>query len=127
MAIIPVHSPHAGPPHGHYEQAVVAGGFVFVSGILGKSEMPDGSSRNVEEETEYCLTQLSLILDAAGAKLNDVVKLNLYVSDVAHWPLINAICARHFGAHRPARAIVSSPDLRLGSQIELDAVALACA
>lgn len=124
-AIEPIRTPLAGPPHGHYEQAVVAGGLVYASGILGRSELAAGETRTIVDEAEYCLAQLRHVLEAAGSGLDRVAKLTLYVTDVEHWPRVNAVCARHFGAHRPARSIVTCPALRLGSALEIDAIALA--
>ena len=115
----------ATPPHGHYAHATVHGGIVYVSGILGHGAgAADAPPPPVEEQAAYCLDQIALILAAAGSALDHVLKLSVHVADLADWPRIDAVCARRFGAHRPARIVVPcGGGLRLGSRIEMDAIA----
>lgn len=111
-------------PHGHYVQAVQHGGTIYVSGLLGNTagQPPD---REIEAQAAHCLDQLEAILRAAGSSLDRVLKLGVFVSDVADWPRVNMICADRFGEHRPARIVVPCGPLRLGSRIEIDAIAAA--
>lgn len=109
-------------PHGHYSHAVVHGGFVFVSGVLG-GPLRDGEDAGIEAQARRCLDQIERILRATNAELSQVVKLNVYVRDTAFWSAANVACAERFGAHRPARVIVPVGELRLGSLIEMDAIA----
>ena len=117
--------PGALPPAGHYSPAVVSNGLVFVSGILPidpftGEKMADAS---LEAQTELVLVNLERILQAAGSDLNRVVRTTVYVSDGAYWGPVNAIYARVFGNHRPARTLVPTGPLHYGVKIELDAVA----
>ena len=121
----PVFSAAATPSHGHYAHAMVHGDIVYVSGILGNGAGgAGGPPPPVEEQAAYCLDQIALILAAAGSALDHVLKLSVHVADLADWPRIDAVCARRFGAHRPARIVVPcGGGLRLGSRIEMDAIA----
>lgn len=111
-------------PAGHYSQAVVHNGFVFVAGQLafvpGQSEHRPGS---IGEQTEQTLRNLEAILRAAGSDLDKVVQMTIYVSDIALWSEVNAVYARIMGDHRPARAIVPVKELHHGYQIEIQAIA----
>ncbi len=122
----PIDTPDAPAPAGHYAQAVVHGGLVFVSGQLpidpADREQPPGT---IEEQTEQTLRNVGAILEAAGSSLDRVLQMTVYISDVSLWSRVNAAYARVMGAHRPARAVVPVKDLHYGYQIEIQAVAAA--
>lgn len=111
-------------PHGHYAQAIEHGGTIYVSGLLGNT-VEQAGDRDIAAQTAHCLDQLEAILLAAGSSLARVVKLGVFVSDVAEWPRVNGVCAERFGAHRPARIVVPCGEMRFGSRIEVDAIAAA--
>jgi len=79
---------------------------------------------SVEQQTTRVLTSLRAILEQAGATLDHVVKVTIYVSDIQSWPVINEIYAETFGDHLPARAIVPVPELHYGAALELEAIAV---
>jgi len=111
-------------PAGHYSQAVVHNGLVYVSGIL--PIMPDGTKltdANIELQTLQILQNLEAVLHQAGASKQTVLKTTVYVSDIGDWPKINPIYAAFFEGHRPARAIVPVGTLHYGLNIELEAIA----
>lgn len=115
---------HTAPiPAGHYSQAIVHNGFVFVAGQLpivpGQTEHRPGP---IEEQTERTLRNVQAILEAAGSGLDRVVQMTIYVSEMELWGRVNATYARVMGAHRPARAIVPVKDLHYGYQIEIQAI-----
>ena len=111
-------------PAGHYSQAVVHNGFVFVAGQLafvpGQKEHRPGS---ITEQTEQTMRNIEAILKAAGSGLEKVVQMTIYVSDIALWGDVNATYARIMGSHKPARAIVPVKELHHGYQIEIQAIA----
>ena len=112
------------PPGGHYSHAVVAGGFVYVSGQLPVAK--DGT-RNpklpLAEQSRLVLDNVRAALAAAGAGLEDVVKVTVYLASIDGWSEFNAAYAEMFGAHRPARAVVPVGPLHYGFGVEVDAVA----
>lgn len=120
----PIHTPRAPAPGGHYAQAIVYGGLVFVSGQLPiDPARPEQAVGPIEEQTEQALRNVGEILQAAGSGLDRVVQMTIYVSDISLWGRVNAVYARVMGDHRPARAVVPTKDLHYGYQIEIQAIA----
>ena len=111
-------------PAGHYSQAVVHNGFIFVAGQLafvpGQKEHRPGT---IAEQTEQTLRNVEAILQAAGSALDRVLQMTIYVSDIELWGGVNATYTRVMGAHKPARAVVPVKDLHYGYQIEIQAIA----
>lgn len=124
MDIRQVTTTEAPAPAGHYSQAVVYGGLVYVSGQLPidprTGEIQVGT---IEEQTEQVLRNVGAVLRAAGSGLDRVLSMTVYVSDVELWPAVNAVYARVMGEHRPARAVVPVGKLHHGFQIEVETVA----
>ena len=119
-----IQSPNAPAPGGHYSQAVVHNGLVYVSGILPIT--PDGrklADATIAEQTAQILANLDAILQAAGSRRENVLKVTVYVSDIQAWSTVNQLYTQFFGDHRPARSIVPVGPLHYGLSIELEAVA----
>lgn len=114
------------PPGGHYSPAVVANGFVFVSGQLPITaqglKLCDAS---FEQQAEQVLANVQAALEAAGSSVAQLVQVRVYVSDIAYWPAFNAVYARWAGAAKPARAVVPCGALHFGLLVEVEAVGLA--
>jgi 2-iminobutanoate/2-iminopropanoate deaminase len=119
-----ISTPDAPQPAGHYSQAIEHRGIVYVSGQLPiNPKSKDKHVGSIEEQTEQALANLQAILEAAGSGKDHVLKVTVYISDIALWDRVNAVYAAFFGNHRPARAIVPSRELHFGFQIEIDAIA----
>lgn len=121
MKFIKENVPGAG---GHYSQAVVANGFVFVAGqlpIAADGSIPEG----IEVQTRLVLGRISTILEAAGSRLDRIVSTTVYVSDINFWPQVDRAYAEVLGDHRPARTVAVSPQLHYGASIEMTVIALA--
>ena len=119
-----ISTPHAPQPAGHYSQAVVHDGLVFVAGQLPLD--PNAAEKHVgsiEEQTEQTLKNISEILKAAGSDLAHVLKTTVYISDITLWGRVNTVYAKAFGEHRPARAVVPVKELHFCCQIEIEAIA----
>ena len=111
-------------PAGHYSQAIVHEGLVFVAGQLPIDSMrPDAPVGSIEEQTERTLRNVEAILVAAGSGLDRVLQMTIYISDIELWGGVNTVYARVMGSHRPARAVVPVKDLHYGYQIEIQAIA----
>ena len=109
---------------GHYSQAIVHAGLVYVAGQL--PIVPADPERRLEgfdAQAEQVIANVKAILEAAGSDAAHVLRATVYIADVAHWPAFNAIYARHFGDHRPARTVVPVPHLHYGYLVEMDAIA----
>ena len=108
-----------------YSQAVIANGFLYSAGQLAldpkSGEMVKG---DIVAQTERVVENLQNILESAGAGWGDVVKVTVYLQDLAHFPTVNEIYARWIGDARPARSTVQVAALPRGALIEVDLIAL---
>ncbi len=104
--------------------AVVAGDFIHVSGTLGTRpgglELVEGGTR---EQTTRTLRNIEAILAACDATLADLVKVNVFLSDMRTFPEMNAAYLEILGSDPPARITVGRAELALGAAVEIDAVA----
>jgi len=119
-----VTTPTAPAARGHYSQAVVHGGLVYVAGQL--PIVPEDPERRLEAfdaQARQVIANVAAILIASGSGLDRVVKSTVYIADVAHWPRFNAIYAEAFGDHRPARTVVPVAGLHYGYLVEMDVIA----
>lgn len=111
-------------PAGHYSQAMVHNGLVYVAGQLpidaATGEKILGS---IENQTEQVIKNIAAILEAAGSSLKQVIKTTVYISDIQLWDRVNQVYTRFFGDHRPARAVVPTGPLHFGFLIEMEAIA----
>ena len=116
-------APFQGAP---YSQAVRAGDLVFVSGQLalrpGESEMVGDT---IAEQTEQVMANLAAILEEAGSSLDRLVKTTVFLANLADFPGMNEVYARHVGDRPPARATVEVSALPSGALVEIEAVAIA--
>lgn len=108
---------------GPYSQGVIANGLLFTAGQIA---IDPQTGRLVEggfaEQTERVLTNLSAVLEAAGASWGDVVKTTVYLHDMTDFPTFNEMYGRHIGDARPARSTVQAAGLPRGALVEIDAV-----
>lgn len=111
---------------GPYSQAVVANGFVFVSGQIPldptTGQLETGS---IAEQTERVLGNLKAVLEAAGSGLDRVLKTTIYLRSMADFGVVNEVYGRFFKEDPPARATVEVSRLPREVLVEIDAVALA--
>jgi 2-iminobutanoate/2-iminopropanoate deaminase len=119
-----VHTEEAPAAIGPYSQAIVTDGWVFCSGQIPldpkTGEMNTGS---VTEQTELVLTNLRAVLEAAGSRMDLVIKTTVFLSDMNTFAEMNTVYARHFGEHRPARAAVQAGALPKFCDVEIECVA----
>ena len=111
---------------GPYSQAVIAGGFVFVSGQIPiDPRTGEFVAGGIEEQTEQVLRNLSAVLAAAGSDLARVVKTTVYLADMNDFAAMNEVYGRYFQAEPPARATVQAARLPRNARVEIDVLALA--
>jgi 2-iminobutanoate/2-iminopropanoate deaminase len=102
-----ISTPSGPTPAGHYSQAILHGGVVYVSGMLGKDPSdPDLEPGDAAQQTRTALANVRTVLEAAGSGLDSVLRMTVYVSGIEHWGAVNEAYAEVMGDHRPARAIV---------------------
>ena len=111
----------ASPGDGPYSQAIVSGGFVFVSG-QGPLDLEGKTVGNtIEEQTEYTLLNVKRILEAAGCTMDDVVKANVILADIGDFERFNAVYKTFFSEPMPARTCFGG--VLDGILVEIDVIA----
>jgi 2-iminobutanoate/2-iminopropanoate deaminase len=108
---------------GPYSQAIVAGGFVFCSGMAGIDPSTGTAGEGIEAQTEQALQNLAAVLESAGASMTDVVKVTIFYSDVADFARLNEVYARHMPNPPPARSAPANVALPHGLLVSIDAIA----
>lgn len=124
MEIIRINTPDAPQPGGHYSQATIYNGLVFVAGQLS-IDAATGEKKlgPIEEQTEQALNNVHAILKAAGSDWDRVLKMTVFVADINLWDAVNKVYSRILGENRPARAIIPCGQLHYGFLIEIEAIA----
>jgi reactive intermediate/imine deaminase len=118
-----IHTDSAPAAIGPYSQAVRAGDTVYLSGQIpldpATMELVAGG---MEAQIRRVLDNLQAVARAAGGDLSDIVKLNVYLTDLTHFPLVNTVMSDYFTAPYPARAAIGVAALPRGAAVEMDAV-----
>lgn len=108
---------------GTYSQAVKVGTTVYLSGqiplVPASMELVEGDMR---AQIERVFDNLTAVASAAGGSLQDIAKLNIFLTDLSHFPLVNEIMAEYFQEPYPARAAVGVAQLPKGAEVEMDAI-----
>ena len=108
---------------GTYSQAVKSGSTVYLSGqiplVPETMEMVEG---DIEVQIRRVFDNLQAVARAAGGELADVAKLNVFLTDLVHFPVVNSVMADYFQEPYPARAAVGVAALPKGAEIEMDAI-----
>ena len=107
---------------GPYSQAVAVGSTVYLSGQIGLDPTTMVMAEGIEAQIARVFDNLAAVAQAAGAKLDDAVKLNIYLTDLANFARVNEAMARYFSEPYPARAAVGVKELPRGALVEADAV-----
>jgi len=121
---IPVTSTKLAPPVGPFSSAITAGGLTFFSGQVGQNvqtkKLVEGG---VEAQTAQIFHNLTAVLEAAGKTLSQVVRVGVYLTDMADYAAMNEVYTQHFQQPYPARTTVAVLALPLGAAVEIDMVA----
>ena len=108
---------------GTYSQAVKVGSTVYLSGqipLIPKTMTL--IANDFEPQVEQVFKNLSAVCDAAGGTLADIVKLNVYLTNLAYFTTVNDVMARHFSQPFPARAAIGINELPKGALVEIDGI-----
>lgn len=123
MARTIIHTEKAPQAIGTYSQAVKVGNTVYLSGqiplVPETMEMVEG---DMERQIRRVFDNLSAVAEAAGGSLADIAKLNIFLTDLGHFPLVNEVMASYFQQPYPARAAIGVASLPKGSAVEMDGV-----
>ena len=122
MAKTIISTPNAPAAIGTYSQAVKVGGTVYLSGQIGldpaSMQMVDG----IDAQIVRVFDNLKAVAEAAGGSLADVVKLNVFLTDLSNFAKVNETMAQYFSQPFPARAAVGVKELPRGALVEADGV-----
>ena len=119
----PIHTEQAPAAIGPYSQAVRAGNTVYCSGQIpldpATGSLVEG---DIALQARRAFDNLKAVCEAAGGGFGDVVRLGLYLTDLAQFAAVNAVMAEYFSAPYPARSTIEVPALPKGAAFEVDAV-----
>ena len=107
---------------GPYAQAAKVGNWLFTSGqipLTPEGELVDG---DIEAQTKQVLKNIQAVLDEAGARVDQVVKATIFLTDLGNFSLVNELYAEFFQSHTPARSCVEVSALPKGVQIEIELI-----
>lgn len=117
-----IQTPKAPAAIGTYSQAVRCGNTVYLSGQIGlhpdTMELVDG----IEAQIRQVFDNLVAVCQAAGGQLNQIVKLNIFLTDLGHFQLVNQIMGEYLSAPFPARAAIGVASLPRGALVEADGI-----
>ena len=105
---------------GTYSQAVKKGNIVFLSGQIPLDPKSMELVEGIENQIHQVFKNLLSVIEAAEASVNDLVKLNIYLTDLNNFALVNSIMEKYFSEPYPARAAVGVASLPKGAQVEAD-------
>lgn len=105
---------------GTYSQAVKKGNIVFLSGQIPLDPKSMELVEGIENQIHQVFKNLLSVIEAAEASVNDLVKLNIYLTDLNNFALVNSIMEEYFSEPFPARAAVGVASLPKGAQVEAD-------
>lgn len=108
---------------GPYSQGRVVNNLVFTAGQIGLDPATMALVDDTEGQIRQVFHNLLAIVGEMGGDISSIMKLTVYLTDLAHWPLVNAVMAEVFSAPFPARTAVGVAELPLGAVIEIEAVA----
>jgi reactive intermediate/imine deaminase len=117
-----ISTPTAPAAIGTYSQAVRSGDTLYLSGQIGLDPATGQLVDGIDKQIDRVFQNLKAVAEAAGASLADVVKLSVYLTDLANFARVNEAMVRYFGQPYPARAVVGVASLPRGALIEADAI-----
>jgi reactive intermediate/imine deaminase len=117
-----ISTPNAPAAIGTYSQAVRARDTLYLSGQIGLDPATGKLVEGIDNQIERVFGNLKAVAEAAGASLGDVVKLSVYLTDLANFTRVNEVMARYFVQPYPARAVVGVASLPRGALVEADAI-----
>lgn len=110
---------------GPYSQAIKAGNMIFTSGQLHiDPENGELIKDDIQAQTKQSLENVKAILEEAGATLEDVVKVTIFMTDISKFGLLNETYTEYFSTHKPARSCVAVKELPLGGEVEIEVIAI---
>lgn len=120
----PVFPPNAAKPLAPYTPAIEAGGFLFLSGQIALDADGNLHTSDIATETRKVMENIGTLLRAAGLGHEHLVKVTIFLSDMAHYAAVNDVYGSYFGETPPAREAVAVKGLPRGVNVEISGVAV---
>jgi len=117
-----IHSDNAPAAIGTYSQAIKAGNTVYMSGQIPLDPQTMELVEGFEAQTVQVFENLKAVAEAAGGSLKDIVKLNIFLTDLGNFATVNEVMSRYFQQPYPARAAIGIAALPKAAQVEMDSI-----
>jgi 2-iminobutanoate/2-iminopropanoate deaminase len=108
---------------GPYSQAIKVGDFIYTSGQIALTPSGEFLDADVKTQTKQVCENLKAVLEAAGAKIENVVKTTIFLDDINNFAAVNEVYGEYF-SHKPARSTVAVKELPKGAKVEIECVAV---
>ncbi|KAK3394825.1 Endoribonuclease L-PSP-domain-containing protein [Podospora didyma] len=123
MSATPVFTKNAAPPAGPYSQAIKTPNAIYCSGQIPCDAAGNLVEGTIQEKTAACIANLKAVLEEAGSSIEKVVKVNIFLTDMANFANMNEEYAKWF-VHKPARSCVAVKQLPKAVDVEIECIAL---
>jgi 2-iminobutanoate/2-iminopropanoate deaminase len=118
-----IHTSNAPEAIGPYSQAIKIGNMVFTSGQIALTPSGEFLNSDIKTQTKQVCENLKAVLEAAGSKIENVVKTTIFLSDINDFTAVNEIYGEYF-SHKPARSTVAVKELPKGAKVEIECIAV---
>ncbi|WP_104472453.1 RidA family protein [Acinetobacter indicus] len=119
-----IHTENAPAAIGTYSQAILVGNTVYLSGQIGLDPYSMELVEGIEAQIRRVFDNLKAVCEAAGGTLADIAKLNIYLTNLSNFQLVNQIMGEYFAQPYPARAALGVASLPKGALVEMDGVVI---
>ena len=119
-----IHTENAPAAIGTYSQAILAGNTLYLSGQIGLDPYSMELVVGIEAQIRRVFDNLKAVCEAAGGTLADIAKLNIFLTDLGHFQLVNQIMGEYFAQPYPARAALGVASLPKDSLVEMDGIVI---
>ncbi|MEO1927537.1 MAG: RidA family protein [Nautiliaceae bacterium] len=117
-----IHTNNAPQAIGPYSQAIKVGNFIYTSGQIALTPKGEFLDADIKTQTKQVCENLKAVLEAAGAKIENVVKTTIFLDDINNFVAVNEVYGEYF-SHKPARSTVAVKELPKGAKVEIECVA----
>ena len=119
-----IHTENAPAAIGTYSQAILVGDTLYLSGQIGLDCYSMQLVEGIEAQIRRVFDNLKAVCEAAAGSLADIAKLNIFLTDLSHFQLVNQIMGEYFAQPYPARAALGVASLPKGALVEMDGIAI---
>ncbi|TCM69086.1 reactive intermediate/imine deaminase [Acinetobacter calcoaceticus] len=119
-----IHTENAPAAIGTYSQAILVDTTLYLSGQIGLDPYSMELVEGIEAQIRRVFDNVKAVCEAAGGALTDIVKLNIFLTDLSHFQLVNQIMGEYFAQPYPARAALGVASLPKGALVEMDGIVI---